>query len=104
MLHPMIPSNISLQPSIYSALPFEEYLPLDWSKFSTLIDVNDLQSLDKQLDCLRPKVRREREKLGPHLLHLLHLCMFVSSASTPNWLEHQTKEYRIGIMNLHMCL
>ena len=34
------------------SLPLEEVLP--WHRFSTLVDVHDLASLDKQLQCLTP--------------------------------------------------
>ena len=37
-----------------NALPLEE--ALDWSSFSTLADVYDLENLGGQLECLAPQV------------------------------------------------
>lgn len=44
------------------ALPLEEVLP--WHKFATVIDVNRLGELDKQLRCLKPHIGRMRAAMA----------------------------------------
>ena len=79
------------------ALPLEEVI--DWSSFSTLVDEHSLDSLDKHLDCLTPKLPMMRQAMKNVWENLLWTSIYSGIYKNPKSSYpsvHNTRDSYLG--------